>query len=71
MKMMRLTRQLAPALFLGAILAPAVARAEVKNLTGQVAPDLGAVEQANGGDKITDLKSLKGKVVMLEFFATW
>lgn len=51
--------------------APPAARAEVKNLNGQVPPDLGNFQQVNGQEKITSLAGLKGKVVMLEFFATW
>lgn len=66
---MRTRLGLAAAAVVGATLATP-ARAEVKSLNGQTPPDL-SWEQASG-DKIGgDLKSLKGKVVMLEIFATW
>lgn len=63
-------RSIALAVALVASLATA-ARAEVKNLNGQVPPELGPVEQVNGSEQAAALGALKGKVVMLEFFATW
>ncbi|HZV01567.1 MAG TPA: hypothetical protein VFF73_32955 [Planctomycetota bacterium] len=64
-------RSVLGALVVGAAVVSAPsARAEVKNLNGQTAPDLGKIEQA-GGESVTSLGALKGKVVMLEFFATW
>ena len=47
------------------------ARAQVKDRNGEVAPDLGTFQQVNGADRIDTLGALKGKVVLLEFFATW
>ena len=37
---------------------------------GEPAPALGAFEQAQG-EPVRDLGSLRGNVVLLEFFATW
>src|SRR5277367_2436789 len=66
-----MTRATLAAIVVGvAVVAGQDAHAEVKNLTGQVAPDLGTFEQASGTDKIASLAALKGKVVLLEFFAT-
>ncbi len=58
----------APALVAAALLAPATARADVTQ--GKAPPSLGNFEVVQG-DPFSDLKSLKGRVVKLVFFATW
>ncbi len=48
---------------------PAV-HAEVKNLNGQVAPELGRFEQVGGPDRVESLAALKGRAILLVFFDT-
>jgi peroxiredoxin len=48
--------------------APPRTRAELKNLNGQVAPDLGRFEQVGGVDRVETVAALKGRVVLLVFF---
>jgi cytochrome c biogenesis protein CcmG, thiol:disulfide interchange protein DsbE len=50
----------------GALMLPVAARAEVK--TGEKSPDFSA-KTFNGGD--LKLSSLRGKVVLLDFWASW
>ena len=42
-----------------------------KDLNGQKAPTITAKEWFNAGKKGPDLSALRGKVILLEFFATW
>ena len=51
--------------------APAAAQSGWKKLNGQKAPAITAKEWINAGKKAPDLASLRGKVILLEFMATW
>jgi len=42
-----------------------------KNLDGQKVPDFTAKEWMNTGKQAPSAASLRGKVYLLEFFATW
>ncbi|MEZ0229901.1 MAG: peroxiredoxin family protein [Planctomycetota bacterium] len=42
--------------------------AELKNLNGQVAPELGRFEQVGGMDRVESVAALKGRAVLLVFF---
>lgn len=48
--------------------ASGTARSELKNLNGQVAPDLGRFEQVGGPDRVESLAALKGRAILLVFF---
>ena len=57
---------------LGALAASAAAQQSGwKKLDGQKAPAITAKEWLNAGKKGPDLSALRGKVILLEFFATW
>ena len=56
---------------LGAFAVPATAGSGWKNLNGQKAPSIIAKEWLNAGRKAPTAKDLRGKVILLEFFATW
>jgi len=55
---------------LGAFAVPAAAQSGWKNLDGQKAPAITAKEWLNAGKKAPTAKDLRGKVILLEFFAT-
>jgi hypothetical protein len=56
---------------LGAFATPAAAQTGWKKLDGQKAPSIVAKEWLNAGKKAPTAKELRGKVIILEFFATW
>ena len=58
-------------MLLGAFAVPAAAQSGWKNLNGQKAPSIVAKEWVNAGKKAPTAKDLRGKVILLEFFATW
>jgi hypothetical protein len=47
------------------------ARADWQPMTGQRVGAIGAEEWLNTGKHAPDARNLRGKVVLLEFFATW
>jgi len=59
----------AAALLSGSV--PLAAQAGWKDLTGKVAPQISASTWLNTGGEAPDVETLKGKVWLLEFFATW
>ncbi|MHC4954714.1 MAG: hypothetical protein ACYTGZ_12580 [Planctomycetota bacterium] len=69
MRNMTLSLALA-SLLVGFAAQPAVAGGW-KKLDGQKMPPISAKAWLNAGKKGPDLSALRGKVVLLEFFATW
>ena len=57
-------------LLLGLVALPATAEGW-KKLDGQKMPEISAKEWVNAGKKGPDLAALRGKVILIEFFATW
>jgi hypothetical protein len=55
---------------IGAFAIPAAAQSGWKNLDGQKAPSIVAKEWLNAGKNAPTSKELRGKVILLEFFAT-
>jgi len=49
---------------------PRAARADFKSWKGETPPEISSATQVQG-DRVTDLKSLRGRLVALQFFATW
>ncbi|MHC4850135.1 MAG: hypothetical protein ACYTEG_17030 [Planctomycetota bacterium] len=56
---------------LGVFAGASSAQSGWKKLDGQKAPPITAKEWLNAGKKGPDLSALRGKVILLEFFATW
>jgi len=56
---------------LGAFALPVAAQSGWKKLDGQRAPAITAKEWLNAGKNAPAAKELRGKVILLEFFATW
>ena len=57
---------------LGALAASAAAQESGwKKLDGQKAPEISVKEWINAGKKGPEAGDLRGKVILLEFFATW
>ena len=54
----------------GMLVAAASARAEWKDITGEKAPSFGVERWIHPPDGDT-IEDLKGKVVLIEFWATW
>ena len=52
-------------------LAAAATHADWRNFDGQPVPGVSAKEWINTGKEKPDAPSLRGKVYLLEFFATW
>ena len=52
-------------------LATAASRADWRNFDGMPVPGVSASEWINTGKEKPDAPSLRGKVYILEFFATW
>jgi len=62
-------RMLATGAALALLLLPA--RADWRNLDGQKAPEIKVKEWLNTGRDEPDADTLRGKVWIIEFFATW
>lgn len=58
-------------LVLGSLTLTTTVQAGWKKLDGQKAPAISAKEWVNAGKKAPTAKDFRGKVVLLEFFATW
>ena len=65
-------RQVLTIAALAALALPAAAQASGwRNLDGQPVPDISAKEWFNVGKKAPSTADLRGKVYLIEFFATW
>ena len=56
---------------LGVFASASYAQSGWRKLDGLKAPPITAKEWLNAGKKGPDLAALRGKVILLEFFATW